>query len=34
MFGTIMSDKYDEPVLLNKTAWGGKESALIEDIIC
>jgi len=24
MFGTIMGDKYDEPVLLIKTAWGGK----------
>ena len=25
MFGTIMGDKYDEPVLLIKTAWGGKD---------
>jgi len=24
MFGMIMGDKYDEPVLLIKTAWGGK----------
>jgi len=24
MFGTIMGEKYDEPVLLTKTAWGGK----------
>ncbi len=24
MFGTIMSEKYEEPVLLIKTAWGGK----------
>jgi len=24
MFGTIMGDKYDEPILLIKTAWGGK----------
>ena len=23
MFGTIMGEKYDEPVLLIKTAWGG-----------
>jgi hypothetical protein len=28
MFGTIMGDKYDEHVLLIKTAWGGK------DVIC
>jgi len=28
MFGTIMGEKYDEPVLLIKTAWGGK------DVIC
>jgi len=25
MFGTIMGEKYDEPVLLIKTAWGGKD---------
>jgi len=25
LFGTIMGDKYDEPVLLIKTAWGGKD---------
>lgn len=25
MFGTIMGDKYNEPVLLIKTAWGGKD---------
>ena len=25
MFGTIMGDKYDGPVLLIKTAWGGKD---------
>ena len=24
MFGTIMGEKYEEPVLLIKTAWGGK----------
>ncbi len=28
MFGTIMGEMYDEPVLLIKTAWGGK------DVIC
>jgi len=25
MFGTIMGEKYDQPVLLIKTAWGGKD---------
>ena len=25
MFGTIMGDRYEEPVLLIKTAWGGKD---------
>jgi hypothetical protein len=25
MFGTIMGEKHDEPVLLIKTAWGGKD---------
>ena len=25
MFGTIMGEKYDAPVLLIKTAWGGKD---------
>ena len=26
MFGTIMDEKYDEPALLIKTAWGGKSA--------